>query len=35
MDFVDILKDIMIDLNINQSQFAQKIGLSKVKLVSG
>ena len=29
MDFVDILKDIMIDLNLNQTQLAQKIGIKQ------
>ncbi len=29
MDFIDILKDIMIDYNLNQTQFAQKIGVKQ------
>lgn len=29
MDFIDILKDIMIDFNLNQSQLAEKIGLKQ------
>ena len=29
MDIVEILKDIMIDLNLNQSQFAAKIGVKQ------
>ena len=29
MDFIDILKDIMIDYNLNQSQLADKIGLKQ------
>ncbi len=29
MDFIDILKDIMIDLNLNQSQLAIKIGVKQ------
>lgn len=32
MDFVDILKDIMIDFNLNQSQFAEKIGLKQSQI---
>ena len=31
MDFIDILKDIMIDFDLNQSQFAEKIGLKRNK----
>jgi len=29
MDFVEILKDIMIDLNLNQTQLATKIGVKQ------
>lgn len=29
MDFIDILKDIMIDFDLNQSQLADKIGLKQ------
>ncbi len=29
MEFIEILKDIMIDFNLNQSQLAQKIGLKQ------
>ena len=29
MDFIDILKDIMIDLDLNQSQLANKVGLKQ------
>ncbi len=29
MDFIDILKDIMVDYNINQSELAKKIGLKQ------
>ena len=29
MDFIDILKDIMIDYNLNQSQLAERIGLKQ------
>ncbi len=29
MDFIDILKDIMIDFNLNQTQLAEKIGLKQ------
>ena len=29
MDFIDILKDIMIDFDLNQSQLAEKIGLKQ------
>ena len=32
MDFVDILKDIMIDFNLNQSQLADKIGLKQSQI---
>ena len=27
MDFIDILRDIIIDFNLNQSQFAKMIGV--------
>lgn len=29
MDFIDILKDVMIDFDLNQSQLAEKIGLKQ------
>lgn len=29
MDFIDILKDIMIDYNLNQTELANKIGLKQ------
>lgn len=29
MDFIEILKDIMIDFNLNQTQLASKIGLKQ------
>lgn len=29
MDFIDILKDIMIDLNLNQTQLAKAIGVKQ------
>ena len=29
MDFVDILKDLMIDLNLNQTMLANKIGVKQ------
>ena len=29
MDFIDVLKDIMIDFNLNQTQLAEKIGLKQ------
>ena len=29
MDFVDILKDIMVDFNLNQSQLAKIIGVKQ------
>ena len=32
MDFVDILKDIMIYFNLNQSQLAEKIGLKQSQI---
>ena len=32
MDFVDILKDIMIDLNLNQTEFANKIGVKQSQI---
>ena len=32
MEFVDILKDIMIDFNLNQSQLAEKIGLKQSQI---
>ena len=32
MDFIDILKDIMIDFNLNQSQLANKVGLKQSQI---
>lgn len=32
MDFIDILKDIMIDFNLNQSQLAEKIDLKQSQI---
>ena len=32
MDFIDILKDIMIDFTLNQSQLANKIGLKQSQI---
>ena len=29
MDFIDILKDIMIEFDLNQSELAKKIGLKQ------
>ena len=29
MDFIEILKDVMIDFDLNQSQLAEKIGLKQ------
>lgn len=29
MNFIDILKDIMIDLNLNQTKLAEKIGVKQ------
>ena len=29
MDFIDILKDIMVDFNLNQTQLAEKIGIKQ------
>lgn len=29
MEFVDILKDIMVDFNLNQTDFANKIGIKQ------
>lgn len=29
MNFIDILNDIMIDFNLNQTQLAQKIGVKQ------
>jgi len=29
MDFIEILKDIMVDCNLNQSQLASKIGVKQ------
>ncbi len=32
MDFIDILKDIMIDFNLNQSQLANIVGLKQSQI---
>ena len=32
MDFIEILKEIMIDFNLNQSQLAEKIGLKQSQI---
>lgn len=32
MDFIEILKDIMIDFNMNQSQLAAKLGLKQSQI---
>ena len=32
MDFIDILKDLMIDLNLNQTQLANKLGLKQSQI---
>ena len=29
MEFIDILRDVMIDLNLNQTEFADKIGVKQ------
>lgn len=29
MDFVDILKDIMVDFELNQTMFAEKVGVKQ------
>lgn len=29
MDFIEILKEIMIDYDLNQSKFAQKVGVKQ------
>ncbi len=29
MDFIDILKDLMVDLNVNQSELAKMIGVKQ------
>ena len=29
MEFVEILKDLMIEFNLNQTQFAQKVGIKQ------
>jgi len=31
-NFIEILKDLMIDLNLNQSQFASRIGLKQSQI---
>lgn len=32
MDFIDILKEIMIDCNLNQTQLATKLGLKQSQI---
>ena len=32
MDFIDVLKDIMIDYDLNQSQLAGKIGVKQSQI---
>lgn len=32
MDFIDILREIMIDYNLNQSQLAKKLGLKQSQI---
>lgn len=32
MDFIEILKDIMMDFNLNQSQLATKLGLKQSQI---
>lgn len=32
MDFIDILKEIMIECNLNQSQLATKLGLKQSQI---
>ena len=32
MDFIDILKDIMMDFNLNQSQLATKLGVKQSQI---
>ena len=32
MDFIEILKDIMIDFNLNQSQLATRLGLKQSQI---
>ena len=32
MNFVEILKDIMVDYNLNQSQLANKLGLKQSQI---
>ncbi len=32
MDFIDILKEIMIEFNFNQSQLAEKLGLKQSQI---
>jgi len=32
MDFIDILKDLMVDFNLNQSQLADKLGLKQSQI---
>lgn len=29
MDFIEILRDLMIDYNLNQSQFADRVGIKQ------
>ena len=32
MDFIDILKDLMLDFNLNQTQLANKLGLKQSQI---
>lgn len=32
MDFIEILKELMIDFNLNQTQFANKLGLKQSQI---
>ncbi len=32
MEFIDILKDIMIDFNLNQTEFAKKLGIKQSQI---
>lgn len=32
MDFIDILKELMIEFNFNQSQLAEKLGLKQSQI---
>jgi len=35
MDIIDILKDIMIDKNLNQTQFASIVGIKQNQVSDG